>query len=158
MTLFERLGHDRLRAVIERFYDRMFADAMIGFLFAGKDRATLVQREWEFTARLLGAKLHYSGRPLPEAHRGSPIMGGHFDRRLQILREVLAEFAVPGEVQAAWIDHTEAMRHLVTKDALGQCTDQTAAPTATTAPAATTASAAATASPSPKRLKIVPSD
>ena len=146
-TLFAQLGHARLREVLEAFYDRVFVDDMIGFLFIGKDRATLVQREWEFTARLLGADLAYSGRSIPEAHRASPIMGGHFDRRMQLLREVLVAFDVPTAVQTAWLQHSEAMRHLVTRDPRGRCTDQ---------PAASDDDAKGAGGVAPVRLKILP--
>lgn len=152
-TLFAQIGHDKLREVIEAFYDRMFGDDMIGFLFAGKDRATLVQREWEFTARMLGAKMAYSGRSIPDAHRNSPIMGGHFDRRLQLLRNVLADFAVAPAVQEKWLEHTIAMRHMVTRDAAGICTDQTMPSSATAGP-----SSPSQLSPASPRLKILPSD
>ncbi|MBK9072334.1 MAG: group 1 truncated hemoglobin [Myxococcales bacterium] len=148
-TLFAQIGHARLREVLEAFYDRVFVDDMIGFLFVGKDRATLVQREWEFTARLLGADLAYSGRSIPEAHRASPIMGGHFDRRMQLLREVLQAYAVPATVQAAWLGHSEAMRHLVTRDASGSCTEQ---------PAGRSDEVSAPGIEVPRRLKILPID
>ena len=148
-TLFAQIGHARLREVLEAFYDRIFVDDMIGFLFVGKDRATLVQREWEFTARLLGADLAYSGRSIPDAHRASPIMGGHFDRRMQILREVLADFEVPPAVQASWLQHSEAMRHLVTRDASGSCTEQ---------PAGANEAVGGSPGAAPVRLKILPID
>ena len=84
--LFDRIGGPALRRVLEDFYDRVFADTMIGFLFAGKNKQRLVQKEWEMAARMLGAdEVAYTGRSIPEAHARSPILGGHFERRLQIL-------------------------------------------------------------------------
>ena len=44
--LFAKIGGAALRAVIVDFYKRVFADVMIGFMFAGKDRAHLIEREW----------------------------------------------------------------------------------------------------------------
>ena len=96
--VFERIGGDSLRAVLVDFYDRVFADVMIGFLFAGKDQQQLVELEWQFTARLLGADVPYRGRPMRAAHARSPILGGHFERRLQILRNTLADHRVDPEV------------------------------------------------------------
>jgi hemoglobin len=113
--LIDRIGGAALREVIDDFYRRLFADVMIGFLFQGKDRASLADKEWQFTARLLGDDVAYTGRSIPDAHRRSPILGGHFERRLQILRDTLRDHAVDAEVQRVWIEHTLALRDQVTK-------------------------------------------
>lgn len=126
-TLFERIGGERLRAVIEDFYRRVFADVMIGFMFAGKDRARLVDKECEFAAKLLGADVRYTGRSMPEAHARVPITGGHFDRRTQILRDVLAAHDVPADVQAAWLAHVDALRPQLTADQGSDCDHDAAA-------------------------------
>ena len=120
-ALFDRIGGDALRAAITDFYGRVFADVMIGFLFQGKDRQRLIDREWELIARLLGADVAYSGRPIREAHRRVPILGGHFERRLQILRNTLADHGVDPDVQQAWIDHQLALRAQVTGDKGSEC-------------------------------------
>jgi hemoglobin len=119
--LFDRIGGDALRAVIVDFYDRVFADVMIGFLFTGKDKQRLIDREWEFTARFLGADLPYRGRSMPQAHARVPILGGHFERRLQILRNTLADHRVAPEVAQAWVDHQLALRAQVTGDRGSEC-------------------------------------
>ncbi len=113
-TLFDRIGGDALRAVIRDFYDRLFADVMIGYMFAGRNKERFIAKEWELVAALLGGGVRYTGRPLPEAHGAHAIAGGHFDRRLQILRETLADRQVDADVQAAWIAHTLALRDQVT--------------------------------------------
>ena len=130
-TLFEQLGGDALRAVITDFYERVFADVMIGFLFVGKDRARLIEKEWELAARMLGADVRYTGKSMPEAHARVPITGGHFDRRVQILRDALAAHAVAAEIQAVWLGHTEALRAQITADRGSEC-DHDAAATRTT--------------------------
>ena len=127
-ALFDRIGAEKLRAVIEDFYARIFDDVMIGFLFAGKDRRRLIDKEYELTARLLGAPgVTYTGRPMREAHARSPILGGHFERRLEILRQTLAAHAVDPEVVASWIDHTLALRAQITPDKGSECKDSEAA-------------------------------
>ena len=128
MTLFDRIGGDALRAVIADFYDRVFRDVMIGFMFQGKDRAHLVEREWELVAALLGARgVTYRGRPMREAHAQHTIFGGQFERRLQILRETLRDHGVDAEVQKAWIDHQLALRGQITRDQGSECKDTGAA-------------------------------
>ncbi len=123
MKLFDKIGEAKLRAVIEDFYSRVFGDVMIGFLFEGKDRQRLIDKEYEFTAHLLGADIKYTGRPMRAAHAQSPIFGGHFERRLQILRETLRDHAVDSEVAAAWIDHSLALRPQITSDKGSECKD-----------------------------------
>jgi len=122
-SLFDKIGAAKLRAVIEDFYSRVFGDVMIGFLFEGKDRARLVEMEYQFTAQLLGADIKYTGKSMREAHAKSPIFGGHFERRLQLLRETLADHGVDPEVIAAWIDHSQALRAQITADKGSECKD-----------------------------------
>ncbi|MDX2092092.1 MAG: group 1 truncated hemoglobin [Kofleriaceae bacterium] len=123
-TLFDKIGAAKLRAVITDFYERVFADVMIGFMFHGKDRQHLIDREWEFVASFLGAPdVKYTGRPMRTAHAQHTIFGGQFERRLQILREAMAAHDVDPEVQAVWIEHTQALRAQITRDKGSECKD-----------------------------------
>lgn len=125
-SLFDQIGGDALRAVLVDFYDRVFPDVMIGFMFEGKNKQQLIQREWEFTAGLLGASnIPYTGRPIRTAHAQHTIFGGHFERRLQILRETLADHHVAAAVQTTWIEHTQALRSQVTTDTGSECKNTT---------------------------------
>ena len=119
---FDALGAEpALRAIMERFVDRIFDDVMIGYLFRAADRQRVKDKEFEFAARHLGAPVAYTGRPLAEAHRAHRITGGQFMRRLQILKETLAEFQVPENVREHWLSHTLAQRAQITDNALDQC-------------------------------------
>ena len=113
MSLHARLPPERLRAVIADFYDRVFADVMIGYMFAGKDKQRLIDLEVELTSRFLGAPQRYTGRPMREAHAALKIFGGQFDRRLQILKNTLRDHAIDPDVVDAWIDHQIALRDQV---------------------------------------------
>jgi hemoglobin len=121
-ALYELAGGEAvLRLVIEDFYDRVFPDAMIGFFFKGLEKANLVQLELEFAMGFLGADVEYTGRPIRQAHAKHPIMGGQFNRRLQILKETLADHSLPQAVQSCWIEHTLSLRGEITPDVEGQC-------------------------------------
>lgn len=121
-TLFEDLGGEpALRRIIDRFVDRVFDDVMIGFFFRNARRERIKQKEYEHAAEHLGAGVAYTGRPLDEAHRAHPIMGGQFARRLTILKETLDEAGVPAHVKQHWLSHTESLRPLITADAGGEC-------------------------------------
>lgn len=126
-ALFDKIGPERLRAVVADFYDHIFSDVMIGFMFAGKDKARLIEKEYELAARMLGAPIAYTGKTMREAHARHAILGGQFDRRLQILKNVLAAHAIDPEVQATWIDHTNAMRSQITADRGSECDHDAAA-------------------------------
>ena len=125
-SLFEKLGGEiRLRQIIDTFVDRVFADRMIGFLFRNADRQRIKELEFQLTAKFLGADLEYRGRPLDIAHAKHPILGGHFARRRQILSETLDFFGVPEEVKSAILQHTDALRSLITPETGNEC-DSTA--------------------------------
>ena len=121
-SMFDQLGGEpKLRAIIDRFVDRVFADVMIGFFFRKTDPARLKSKEYEFAAKHLGADIEYTGRDLREAHAPHPIMGGQFMRRKRILEETLEEFGVSLPIREHWMAHTESLRSQVTRDADGDC-------------------------------------
>lgn len=122
-SLFLDLGGEiELREIIDEFIDRVFEDVMIGFLFARANKARIKEFEYQLAAEFLGSGGSYHGRSLAEAHRPHRIMGGHFARRREILRQVLEARAAPPHVVAAWLAHTDSLRPLITHDSGGECT------------------------------------
>lgn len=110
-ALMEKVGGVAgLTEIITDFYDRLFDDVMIGFMFWGRDKARLIRHEVQFTARMLGAQIPYEGQPMGRAHASLPIMGGQFNRRLKILQDVLTDRAVDAEIREVWLGHTERLR------------------------------------------------
>lgn len=123
-SLYEELGGEpKLRAIIDDFVDRMFDDIMIGFFFREADRARVKAMERELAASVLGSGKPYTGRPLRQAHAKHRIMGGHFGRRTQLLRQVLQAHGAPDAVRDALLEHTESLRSEITSDPDGQCID-----------------------------------
>jgi len=121
-SFFEQIGGERrLRGIINLFMDRVFADRMIGFFFRDVDQARIKEMEYQLAANFLGAGIEYRGRALDQAHARHPIMGGHFARRRQILKETLEVFEVPEEIKNAWLEHTDSLRPLITADAGSEC-------------------------------------
>lgn len=112
-----------LRAIIDDFVERVFRDTMIGFLFSRASKERVKRFEYEHAAAFLGAGVAYGGRDLREAHRRHPIMGGHFGRRRQILKQTLERHGVPEHVRDAWLAHQDALRGEVTADDVTQCND-----------------------------------
>lgn len=127
-TLFERLGGEAtLRAIIDDFVEKIFADVMIGYFFSKADKARVKAKEYEFAARHLGLDLPYTGEPLPAVHGRHDIRGGHFMRRLQILKETLEQHAAPPEVIEHWLSHSEQMRAAITRNQGSDCSDPASA-------------------------------
>ena len=122
LTPFEQLGGEaKLRAVIDTFIERVFADRMIGFFFRSADKARIKEMEFQLAANFLGANVEYGGRPLDQVHRKFPIMGGHFARRRQILKESIEAHGVSDDIKKLWLDHTDALRPLITPEGDSGC-------------------------------------
>lgn len=108
-------GPATVRAILDDLYARLFDDPMVGFLFAGHDRARIVEMQLAFTRRMLGDDVSYDGRSIPDAHEALPILPGHFDRRHHLLREVLVAHRVPDEAREAWLMLDQGLRTAVLK-------------------------------------------
>ena len=114
MSLFERLGGEStLRTILTDFYQRVFDDVMIGYMFMGQDKARLIEREYEYTAQMLGSDVTYRGRTMSVAHKDHRIAKGHFERRFKILDDTLNDHGVPPDVRKHWMDHTRALANAV---------------------------------------------
>ena len=121
-SLFEQLGGEtKLREIIDTFINRVFEDRMIGFFFRDANRARIKEMEYQLMANFLGAGIEYQGQPLDKAHAKHPIMGGHFARRRQILKETLESHCVPEKIKNAWLEHTDALRPLITPQNSSDC-------------------------------------
>ena len=115
-------GRAAIRAVLADFYDHVFADVMIGYLFRDADETRLIEKELELTLGALGADdVTYTGRPIRAVHGRLPIMGGHFMRRRKLLADAIERAGLPAAVRDAWLAHTDALRADVTPDASGEC-------------------------------------
>ena len=100
------------------FYDRLVTDPIVGFFFAGKDLAKVVDGQHGFLMRVFQETERFDGIHPSKAHVDlPPILRGHFDRRLVVLREVLSELGVDPEDVDAWIKVEEGMRRLVQRGA-----------------------------------------
>lgn len=113
MSLYQRIGEDKIKAAITEFYRRAFEDKMIGHFFFGKNREELTDKQIHFAISMLGGPKRYQGRPLEKAHSEFTIRGAHFDRRQVILREVLEEMALPDHQIKEWLVMEDSLRKLI---------------------------------------------
>jgi truncated hemoglobin YjbI len=107
--------------IIDTFIDKVFDDRMIGFFFRNADKQRIKDLEYQLAAHFLGAQVEYQGRPLDQVHAIHPIMGGHFDRRRQILKETLELYHVAEPIKAVWLAHTDKLRPLITPEQDSAC-------------------------------------
>jgi hemoglobin len=121
-SFFAQLGgEESVRRIVGDFMERVFADRMIGFFFRNADKDRVKAMEYQLAAEFLGGPVRYRGKPLAAAHAKHPIMGGHFARRRQILKETLDAHGVPEAIKRAWLEHTDALRYLITKQFGSEC-------------------------------------
>jgi len=121
LTDYERVGEERLRAIIDDFVARTTSDMMIGYLFRDVDPARLAKHEFQFTARAMGARIRYEGRSIGAAHAKHTIMGGQFARRSWLLRQTLVEHAVADDIVERLSAHMDRLRPLVTAQPDSAC-------------------------------------
>lgn len=114
-SLTEEIGGvERLREIVAEFYGRVFEDPIIGFFFDGHDKQRLIDKQVEYVrARLGSGEVDYTGKPIRGGHETLPIMVGHFDRRHQILLDVLDEYGVDGRARREWVELEQSLRDLV---------------------------------------------
>ena len=97
---------DAIYQVLVEFYDRVYQDVMIGYLFAPFDQEVLIEKQLEFTLSLFG-KAVYTGKGLGEAHKPLKLRSGHLRRRQVILAQVLVDLQVPDEFKSHWLKSEE---------------------------------------------------
>lgn len=122
-SLYERLGEETLVAVLTRFYERAFADPIIGHLFFGRDREHLTRQQVDFARSLLGGPMRYRGKPLLHAHRPLLIRPPHFARRQVLMAEVLDELGVAPDLSRDWLEREANLRPLIMSGDLHTCCD-----------------------------------
>lgn len=121
MSVYSEIGHQRLKEILTLFYDRLFEDPFVGFLFEKFDKEDLLAKQIQFTGKLLGAtELKYTGKGLKEAHFPHPIRSAHFGRRQIILRAVLEESKVPESLIVEWLGLESSLKGLIVKGP-GEC-------------------------------------
>jgi truncated hemoglobin YjbI len=112
-SIFEGIGAERLESILAVFYQRCFADVMIGHFFFDKDHDALLRQQLTFTSSMLGGPRAYEGRPLPQIHGILPIRPAHFARRQVILRETIMEHGLTPDIAQAWLQKEEKLRDLI---------------------------------------------
>jgi hemoglobin len=100
ISLYERLGGDgAIKAVVDRFYQRVTGDPDLAPYFTGVNLTQLRRHQAAFVSQATGGPTDYAGRDMATTHAGLNITGPAFDHVVGHLAETLREFQVrPGEI------------------------------------------------------------
>jgi len=116
--LYLEIGSEaRLLDLLIEFYKKMSDDVLLGFFFSGKDIDHIARQQQMFFLRAVGVNQVYEGKSPRAAHRKiAPILKGHFDRRMVLLRETLSNAALTEENIKTWIDFEEQFRKSIVEE------------------------------------------
>lgn len=105
---------DALLELIEKFYNKLASDTLVGFFFYGKDLKQIALHQRDFMLHAMGVLQNYSGKIPSRAHTElAPILPGHFDRRITLLREVLEEEGLASDLAETWIQFERSFRDAI---------------------------------------------
>ena len=99
-TLYEQIGGKAaVEVAVDKFYDRVMADDLINFFFAGIDMKKQRSHQIAFLTYAFGSTSHYDGRSMQQAHQRLAKQMGltdvHFDAVVEDLATMLQELSVP---------------------------------------------------------------
>ena len=107
-------GEGVVVSIMERFYQVLGQDLMIGFFFTGHDLKEIAKKQAAFFLMAAGMVQNFVGKGPASAHHAlPPILSGHFDRRLVILREVLQKEGLSDSQISTWVSFEESFRAVV---------------------------------------------
>lgn len=91
-SLYDRIGGEPgIAALVDRFYERVLADAELKSYFEHAPMDKLRHMQREFFAAAAGGPIIYSGRPLRQVHHRLAISRREFQRFTDHLIETLQE-------------------------------------------------------------------
>ena len=110
MNVYQKLGAEKITAIITEFYQRAMCDPIIGHFFFQHDHTQLLKGQLAFSIGMLGGPQNYRGRALFQLHQPLSIRPAHFNRRVTMLRELFAQFQVDADSAARWLAAEEKLR------------------------------------------------
>ncbi|MBI2372444.1 MAG: hydroxyacylglutathione hydrolase [Deltaproteobacteria bacterium] len=114
-------GRFGVLGMLRDFYDHVFADPMIGFMFQKSDKERLIEKEHELVADALGQPTPYTGRPMRPTHARFKITGGQFERRMVLLEDAMRRNELPADAITLVLAHARAVRQQITEEAGSSC-------------------------------------
>ena len=110
-AIYDELGGgDGVRTAVTVMYHRIVADPELAPWFEGIDTDRLKAHQRAFLAAAFGGPQVFTGRPIPEAHRGMEITDDAFDRVVSALMTALADLGIAKEAVNTVGERLEGMR------------------------------------------------
>ena len=110
-------GESTLVLILKDFYERLAKDVMVGFFFEKHDLTQISTMQGKFILMAAGIAKTFEGKGPSTAHAAlPPILSGHFDRRLIILRETLRAHQLNESQVDTWVRFEESFRAIVVSD------------------------------------------
>jgi hemoglobin len=102
-TLYQRLGQERLLALVNHFYDRVFVSEKIGPLFINSDKELVKRKQFLFLSQFLGGPDVYSqefGHPrMRMRHLPHPIDESAMVEWLRCMKEAIWQLDMDEELK-----------------------------------------------------------
>jgi hemoglobin len=109
-------GRETIWAATKSFYRRVLKDETLRHFFESSDTDHLIARQSMFISMLLGGRVVYTGKKIPEAHAHARSLGlndNHFDAFLKHFRSSLDEVGVKPDKADKAMKLLEAQRNTV---------------------------------------------
>ncbi len=104
----------KLHSILQKFYQTLSSDLMIGFFFAGKDLEKIIHGQTKLLMTVMGFEKKYDGVPVSQAHANiAPIGRGHFHRRIVLLEKVLIDLDLPEAAKQDWLNFEKQFENVV---------------------------------------------
>ena len=113
LSLYDQIGHAFITKAVAEFYQRAFADVMIGHFFFKSDINHITTQQIAFVSAMLGGPSTYQGKPLKLAHKPFLIRPVHFNRRQVLMREVLTDLGLAQNLADAWLAIEDQFRQVI---------------------------------------------
>ena len=113
LSLYDQIGHAFITKAVAEFYQRAFADVMIGHFFFKSDINHITSQQIAFVSAMLGGPSTYQGKPLKLAHKPFLIRPVHFNRRQVLMREVLTDLGLAQNLADAWLAIEDQFRQVI---------------------------------------------
>ncbi|MDE3270127.1 MAG: group 1 truncated hemoglobin [Pseudomonadota bacterium] len=112
-SIYQALGKEKITQIITEFYQLAFQDPIIGHFFFRKDHDELLRGQLAFTLAMLGGEEAYRGRDVAAIHSHLAIRPPHFNRRQQLLKDILVKHAVDAAISSRWLRMEERLRQAI---------------------------------------------
>lgn len=114
--LWERLGGDsRVRAILEDFYRKVYADPELKPFFARVTMDRVIGKQFAFLKQSMTGESVYLGEMPRNNHHWMVISDSLFDHRQQLMLQSLRDHGVDDELMALWRSYEEQFRPDIVK-------------------------------------------